>query len=80
MKLENRSTVPASFETTWALVTDIPKAAACIPGIKEVTPDGEKVWEFWNPDMEQDRRRLIYRFLRIPPSRLPEIALQASQR
>ena len=41
MKLEIRSVVPASREATWALVMDIPKAAACIPGIKDVTPDGE---------------------------------------
>ncbi|PKB58988.1 MAG: hypothetical protein BZY83_04360 [SAR202 cluster bacterium Casp-Chloro-G2] len=33
--------VPASREATWAAVMDIPKAAGCIPGIKEVTPDGE---------------------------------------
>ena len=41
MKLEIRSVVPASRDATWALVMDIPKAAACIPGIKDVTPDGE---------------------------------------
>ena len=41
MKLEIRSVVPASRDATWALVMDIPKAASCIPGIKEVTPDGE---------------------------------------
>ncbi len=40
MKLEIRSVVPASRDATWALVMDIPKAASCIPGIKEVTPDG----------------------------------------
>ena len=33
--------MPASREATWALVMDIPKAASCIPGIKDVTPDGE---------------------------------------
>ncbi len=41
MKLEIRSIVPASRDVTWALVMDIPKAASCIPGIKDVTPDGE---------------------------------------
>ncbi len=41
MKLEIHSIVPASREATWALVMDIPKAAACIPGIEDVTPDGE---------------------------------------
>ena len=41
MKVEILSVVPASLEATWALLMDIPKAAACIPGIKDVTPDGE---------------------------------------
>ena len=41
MKIEILSDVPASREATWALVMDIPKAAACIPGIKDITPDGE---------------------------------------
>jgi carbon monoxide dehydrogenase subunit G len=41
MKLEIRTAVPASRDATWALVMDIPKAAACIPGIKDVTPDGQ---------------------------------------
>ena len=41
MKLEIRSVVPASRDATWALVMDIPQAAGCIPGIKDVTPDGE---------------------------------------
>ena len=33
--------VPAGRDATWALIMDIPRAAACIPGIKDVTPDGE---------------------------------------
>ena len=41
MKVEINSVVPASRETTWALVMDIPRAASCISGIKEITPDGE---------------------------------------
>lgn len=41
MKVEINSVVPASREATWALVMDIPRAASCIPGIKDVTPDGE---------------------------------------
>tara|TARA_B100000029_G_scaffold47111_1_gene43265 strand:- start:2650 stop:3099 length:450 start_codon:yes stop_codon:yes gene_type:complete len=41
LKLENKSLVPADKDTTWALVMDIPRAASCIPGVKEVTPDGE---------------------------------------
>jgi carbon monoxide dehydrogenase subunit G len=41
LKIEILSDVPASREATWALVMDIPKAASCIPGIKDITPDGE---------------------------------------
>ena len=41
MKVEIVSVVPASREATWALVMDIPKAATCIPGLKDITPDGE---------------------------------------
>ena len=41
MKVEIISVVPASLEATWALLMDIPRAASCIPGITEVTPDGE---------------------------------------
>ena len=41
MKVEIISVVPASREATWALVMDIPRAASCIPGIKDVIPDGE---------------------------------------
>ena len=41
MKLEIHEIVPAGREATWALVMDIPKAAGCIPGIKDVTPDGK---------------------------------------
>lgn len=41
MKIEIVSVVPASRDATWALVMDIPKAASCIPGIKDVAPDGE---------------------------------------
>lgn len=41
MKVEIVSVVPASREAIWALVMDIPKAASCIPGLKDITPDGE---------------------------------------
>jgi hypothetical protein len=41
LKIEILSDVPASREATWTLVMDIPKAASCIPGIKDITPDGE---------------------------------------
>ena len=45
MKIEIVSTVLASREDTWAVVMDIPKAASCIPGIKEITPDGENRYQ-----------------------------------
>lgn len=41
MKVEIVSVVPASREATWTLVMDIPKAASCIPGLKDIAPDGE---------------------------------------
>lgn len=41
MKLENRCLVPATVDVTWARLLDIPQAASCIPGVQEVTPDGE---------------------------------------
>ena len=41
MNVEIVSVVPASREATWTLVMDIPKAATCIPGLKDITPDGE---------------------------------------
>jgi len=36
MKLENRCLVPANFQRTWDLIMDIPRAAACVPGMEEV--------------------------------------------
>ena len=41
MKVEIVSVVPAGREAIWALVMDIPKAASCIPGLKDIAPDGE---------------------------------------
>jgi hypothetical protein len=31
----------------------------------EVVSDGERVWEFWNPEIRDDRRKRIYRFMRL---------------
>ena len=36
MKLENRCLVPADMQRTWDLIMDIPRAAACVPGMEEV--------------------------------------------
>ena len=41
MKLENRCFVPASPDVAWDRLMDIPSAALCIPGVKEVASDGE---------------------------------------
>jgi len=32
----------------------------------EITPTGEVVWEFYNPEIVDGRRRLIYRMTRVP--------------
>ena len=45
MKVEIVSVVPASREAIWALVMDIPKAASCIPGLKDITQDGETSYQ-----------------------------------
>ena len=45
MKLENKCVVPADKDTTWSMMMDIPKAAACVPGMQDVIPDGENRYE-----------------------------------
>ena len=45
MKVEIVSVVPGSREAIWALVMDIPKAASCIPGLKDITQDGEASYQ-----------------------------------
>ena len=39
MKLENRCLVPADVQRTWELIMDIPRAAACVPGMEEVVQE-----------------------------------------
>ena len=41
MKLENRYLIPASREITWNLLMDVPRSVALVPGIEQVTPDGD---------------------------------------
>jgi len=36
----------------------------------EVTREGEIVWEFWNPDVTEGKRKRIYRFHRLDPARV----------
>lgn len=33
----------------------------------EVTRSGDIVWEFWNPEIRDGKRKRIYRFTRVPP-------------
>ena len=40
MKFVHTATVPASRDRVWALVTDVPAAARCVPGVAAVTPNG----------------------------------------
>jgi carbon monoxide dehydrogenase subunit G len=40
MKFLHTTTVPATRERVWALVTDVPSAARCVPGVAAVTPAG----------------------------------------
>ena len=39
MKLENRCLVPADIQRTWDLIMDIPRAAACVPGMEVVVQE-----------------------------------------
>ncbi len=41
MKLENRCLAPAGPAATWDFLVDIEKAAMCVPGVREVTPEGD---------------------------------------
>jgi carbon monoxide dehydrogenase subunit G len=41
MRLENSCLIPASRSTVWKLIMDIPRSAACVPGLQEIVPDGE---------------------------------------
>ena len=41
MKLENQCLVPADWNATWDVLMDIPGAAALVPGVEEVTAEGE---------------------------------------
>ena len=39
----------------------------------EVTPDGETVWEFWNPELKGKQRKRIYRFMRMDEVELRDL-------
>jgi hypothetical protein len=46
----------------------------------EVAPDGQKVWEFWNPDLRKNKRKRIYRFMRLLPSRVEPLLEELDRR
>ena len=41
MRLENSCLIPADRTAAWSFLLDIPRAAACVPGLQEIVPDGE---------------------------------------
>ena len=41
MKIENEFTVPATIDEAWALLTDIPAIAPCLPGAKLTGSEGD---------------------------------------
>ena len=41
MRLENSCLIPTDPATAWDLIMDIPAAAACVPGLKEITREGD---------------------------------------
>lgn len=43
MKLEHRVTVDAPRSAVWAVLMDLPVAARCVPGTRDVAPDGDGV-------------------------------------
>jgi carbon monoxide dehydrogenase subunit G len=43
VKLQHRVTVDAPRATVWALLMDLPVAARCVPGTRDVAPDGDGV-------------------------------------
>jgi len=43
VKLEHRVAIDAPRAKVWAVLMDLPVAARCVPGTREVAPDGEGV-------------------------------------
>ncbi len=41
MKLQNSCIAPAGLTESWDFLIDIPNAAKCVPGVVDVTPDGD---------------------------------------
>jgi carbon monoxide dehydrogenase subunit G len=43
VKLEHRVTVEAPRASVWAVLMDLPVAAGCVPGTRDLVPDGDGV-------------------------------------
>ena len=73
---EYRADPPSSFHSKWRGSSQrLPNGNTLIcesdrGRVFEVTPEGETVWEFWNPDLRGERRRGIYRFMRVDATRV----------
>ena len=46
----------------------------------EVTPEGERVWEYWNPDLRGGKRKRIYRVFRFGIEEMREIRSKRTRR
>jgi outer membrane protein assembly factor BamB len=68
---EYRADPPSAFHSKWRGSSQrLPNGDTLIcesdrGRVFEVTPEGETVWEFWNPELRGDRRRGIYRLMRV---------------
>ena len=47
--------------------------------VLEVTPGGQVVWEFWNPELGEKGRKRIYRFTRLPPDKVASLLAARSR-
>ena len=73
---EYRGHPPQSFFSKWrgcaqrlpngnTLITESERGHAF-----EVSPQGALVWEFWNPEFQDGKRKRIYRMVRLAPERI----------
>jgi hypothetical protein len=74
---EYRAQPPSAFHSKWRGSSQrLPNGNTLIcesdrGRVFEVTRQGETVWEFWNPELRGDRRRGIYRAMRLDTGRVP---------
>jgi len=73
---EYRGDPPATFHSKWRGSNErLPNGNTLIcesdrGRVFEVTPEGETVWEFWNPELKGQRRLGLYRFGRVDEARV----------